>query len=303
MDLAGPTAPRTSPRRAAPPTRLAPVIEDEECDDGGAQHGDIVCDDHSSEDDIMPSRRTTHPLTTATLHTHKPPAPSHPPSSTTAPTNPPDPQPTHPIPPSTLQALHAANLFSPPAYPHHDAANPFAALNPQQVAGFMPAADTLALAAALGTQIRSTEPEPLEHSAVYAQANQPLGPGENLFQGTQQRRRDNIVGGWVARDGSATPVAEVVNLEPEPEGGSVTVGEGEQGEVDAKGGGKRRGKRGGKTKRWQRRGGLGRSGRGWFGGGRWNGGGDPGAFEDTEEYLGGEGRGLDPEANVFAPRG
>ncbi|KAH7079620.1 hypothetical protein FB567DRAFT_533018 [Paraphoma chrysanthemicola] len=179
------------------------------------------------------------------------------------------------------------------------------ALSSDERAGFMSARDTLALDLANGTAIHDPEPS-ITHSAVYELANRPLQPDETLWGVKDRRRRENLLGGWVARDGSAVPDADVVNVEPEPGATGVWEGVGggergmEVGKSDDVAGGEgktKRGKRGGK----KRRGGRRMKGHGQVGTG------DPGAFEDTEEYLlnarlrmGTRGS-LDPRASEFKP--
>jgi hypothetical protein len=69
------------------------------------------------------------------------------------------------------------------------------------------------------TMTRSNEPAPTEHSAIFDSANRPLRLGQNVFEDldsvADRHRLHNIVGGWVANDGSEMPSATVINREPE----------------------------------------------------------------------------------------
>jgi hypothetical protein len=122
-----------------------------------------------------------------------------------------------------------------------------------------------------------------------------------------QRRRDNIVGGWVPRDGSKTPYPDVVNRDPEP-----AVGKWKK---------THRGKRAGKKARTRRLKSGGRGGRvmkesggenttaprlespaGSGFGFKYGQGRDYEAFEDTEEFFGEEEEvELNPQAEDFTP--
>ncbi|KAH7071394.1 hypothetical protein BKA63DRAFT_72010 [Paraphoma chrysanthemicola] len=238
----------------------------------------------------------------------------------------------------TFRALRSAHLFTPPTYPSFSTTS--SGVSTDERAGFMSARDTLALDLAKGTAIHDPEPS-ITHTAVFELANRPLQPGETLWNVKDRRRRENLLGGWVARDGSAVPEADVVNAEPEPGAAGVRkgmdggVGVIENGKGDDIVGGKgrtKRGKRGGKKKRGGRRfSGHGQAGTavgawvqsgtvGAFGAPGAAGlgrdvfendveesSGDPGAFEDTEEYLlnarlhMGRRGSLDPRASEFTP--
>jgi hypothetical protein len=73
------------------------------------------------------------------------------------------------------------------------------------------------------TTTRSNEPAPTEHSAIFDSANRPLRLGQNVFEDldsvADRHRLHNIVGGWVANDGSEMPIATVINSEPEASSG------------------------------------------------------------------------------------
>ncbi|OAL04326.1 hypothetical protein IQ06DRAFT_343759 [Phaeosphaeriaceae sp. SRC1lsM3a] len=99
------------------------------------------------------------------------------------------------------------------------------------------------------------------HSDLLRVLHTPLGPGENLFDpGMDPRRREAILGGWVASDGSEAPEGDVVNVDEE------LGGDGGKGVADGKKKKNKRGKRGGKGARRKRQrhanGKGGRSGRG-----------------------------------------
>jgi hypothetical protein len=187
--------------------------------------------------------------------------------------------------------------------------NPFTSVTPHQRFGFLSPTETLALNFSAETSNASPMIPLAGHTPQYTASYMRLGANENLFRDlkpvTGARRLHNIVGGWVASDGSETPeperAEEGVGMELET-GGAGGVGTGRLG-----GRKKRRGKRGGKN---TRRKGVGRSA-----GDKWSvttggeGSGthartsrDYGAFEDTKEFLmveeGIEGHGEEGDSSV-----
>jgi hypothetical protein len=102
------------------------------------------------------------------------------------------------------------------------ATNPFANRSAAEIFGFMPTAQALAQNLASETAIHSPE-SARWHTAVYEEVNRPLAAGENLYgPEVSSKRRDNIISGWVPRDGSEMPMPDIINehpvLEKEEEG-------------------------------------------------------------------------------------
>ncbi|KAF2023664.1 hypothetical protein EK21DRAFT_118535 [Setomelanomma holmii] len=264
---------------------LAAELEKEEWDDANNEH-----------DGIVAAHGNFTYLTLPSLHTHSKSATSGTAHNTTAPPYPPRQANAHTMAPQDHQTLTKAKLFTPPDYANTTAQaqsqNPFSSLTSEEIGGFQTARDTIAQNELEAAAVRQSQ-RTLQHTPGFAASYRPLGPGENLFDITNSRRLHNVVGGWVASDGSPTPEAEVLNTAPEPAGGRV-------GRVKGGKGPTRRGKRGGKDGRKR----TAKATAAMGGKGTGN---DTGAFEDTEEFMEEKEKDLDsdldldPEANVFTP--
>jgi hypothetical protein len=161
-------------------------------------------------------------------------------------------------------AQHPNPYYSPslPLPPH-----PLQALSSDRLFGFFSPAETPALNLSIETFNASPTLPLLGNTPAYIAAYTSLAATENLFRdldpALDARRLHNIVGGWVAMDGSEAPEPEKVNWLLEPESIRIVRLEGM----------KRRGKRGEKSVRNRRV--YASRGPGRF----------YGAFEDTEEVL------------------
>ncbi|KAH7413643.1 hypothetical protein DE146DRAFT_1964 [Phaeosphaeria sp. MPI-PUGE-AT-0046c] len=145
----------------------------------------------------------------------------------------------------------------PPSYPTLSLPHPFRA-SPDVILGFVPPSQVIAQnTATMQPHSSAAGAAPRWHSDLWRAIHTPLAPGENLFDpGMDPRRREAILGGWVARDGSEAPLADVGYEEG---GGNWGEGGEDRDGGGGEGGKKKRGRRGGKN---ERRGRGGRGGRG-----------------------------------------